>query len=122
MKTIKSSLLGFKKLDDSDTDVLMLQIQEILSQHQEILINRLLSDLPTYLDYRFHVKATKAELDEMRSQLNFIKHKMVDLEMFPEVIAHVRANTTTHLSNEIFYTGIDRLLLAYKTNPTLTVS
>ena len=121
MKTIKSPLLGFKKLDDSDPDVLMLQLQEVLSQHQEILINRLLSDLPTYLDYRFQLKASKAELEEIREKLVFLKTRNVDLEMFGEIVARVRSNATTHLSNELFYSGIDRLLQAYVKAPALSL-
>ena len=113
MKTIKSPLLGFKKLDDSDPEVLMLQLQEVLRQHQEILINRLLSDLPTYLDYRFHLRASKTELEEIREKLVFLKNKNVDLEMFEEVVTRVRSNATTHLSNELFYSGIDKLLQVY---------
>lgn len=121
MKTIKSPLLGFKKLDDSDSDVLMVQLQEVLSQHQEILINRLLSDLPTYLDYRFQLKASKTELEEIREKLVFLKSRNVDLEMFREVVERVKSNTTTHLSNELFYSAIDRLLQTYVKVPTLSL-
>ncbi|CAN5231338.1 hypothetical protein BH09BAC3_BH09BAC3_21030 [soil metagenome] len=120
MKTIKSPLLGFKKLDDSNSETLMHQLQEVLSQHQEILINRLLRDLPTYLDYRFHLKASKGELEEIREKLVFLKNKNVDLEMFGEVVSQVKSNATTHLSNELFYSGIDKLLQVYVKDTALS--
>jgi len=122
MKTIKSPLLGFKKLDDSDDEILMLQLQEVLSQHQEILINRLLSDLPTYMDYRFQLKVSKSEIGEIREKLIFLKHKNVDLEMFKDIVNKVKSTTTTHLSNEIFYAEIDKLLQLYVRDPSPSLS
>ncbi|NOT73807.1 MAG: hypothetical protein HOP08_02685 [Cyclobacteriaceae bacterium] len=118
MKTIKSALLGFKKLDDSNPDVLLEQLREVLSQHQEILINRLLRDLPTYLDYRFNMKSTKAELDEIKDRLNYLKTKNVDLTIFDHVLQQVKTKTITQLTNEVFYTQIDAAIKVYEDEPT----
>ncbi|CAN5486701.1 hypothetical protein BH10BAC4_BH10BAC4_15120 [soil metagenome] len=110
MKIIKSALLGFKKLDDSDPDLLLSQLREVLHQHQEILINRLMSDLPTYLYYRFQLKVTTGEIDEIREKLVYLKNKNVNMETFKEVVNQVQTKPTTHLTNELFYSEIDSLL------------
>jgi hypothetical protein len=50
MKTIKSALLGTKSLIDTNPEVLLVQLKEILKAHRELIINRLMGDLPTYLE------------------------------------------------------------------------
>jgi hypothetical protein len=124
MKIIKSALLGFKKLDDSDPDLLLSQLREVLHQHQEILINRLMSDLPTYLYYRFQLKVTKGEIEEIREKLAYLKNKNVNMETFKEVIHQVQTKPTTHLTNELFYAEIDSLLKLFvkDTVPGLVLS
>ena len=124
MKIIKSALLGFKKLDDSDPDLLLSQLREVLHQHQEILINRLMSDLPTYLYYRFQLKVTKGEIDEIREKLAYLKNKNVNMETFKEVVNQVQTKPTTHLTNELFYSEIDSLLKLFvkDTVPGLVLS
>ncbi len=117
MKIIKSPLLGFKKIDDSDSELLLAQLREVLNQHQEILINRLLSDLPTYLYYRFNVKANNAELDEIKVKLVYLKNKNVNLDAFDTIVREVMSKPTTHLTNEPFYAEIDAVIKLYIKEP-----
>jgi hypothetical protein len=117
VKTIKSPLLGFKKIDDSHPEILLTQLREVLNQHQEVLINRLLRDLPTYLNYRFNVKAKNSELDEIKLKLVYLKNMNVNLEAFESIVQQVNAKPTTHLTNEPFYSQIDALIRLYIKEP-----
>jgi hypothetical protein len=47
MKTIKSALLGTKKIIDSNPDALLFQLKEIIKEHRAVILTRLLGDLPT---------------------------------------------------------------------------
>ena len=94
-----------------------MQLREVLNQHQEILINRLLSDLPTYLNYRFNIKANNSELDEIKLKLVFLKNKNVNLAAFNDVVLQVQSKATTHLTNEPFYMEIDAVIRLYIKEP-----
>lgn len=69
MKTVKSALLGTKSLIDINEEVLLVQLKEILKQHRELIINWMLGDLITYLDYKFNVKPTKQMLEKVKDEL-----------------------------------------------------
>ncbi len=56
MKTVKSALLGNKQLIDTNADVLMIQLKDIIKEHRALVIARLITDLPIYLQYKFELK------------------------------------------------------------------
>lgn len=110
MKTIKSALLGNKQLIDNNPDVLLLQLREILKEHRELIIARMISDLPTYIIYKFNVKPTRKMVETVKDQLLDLKKGNVDLDKYSNVVQMVLNRAVTHLTNEPFYVEIDEYL------------
>jgi hypothetical protein len=117
MKTIKSALLGTKQLIDTNPDVLLIQLREILKEHRELIITRMISDLPTYIIYKFNVKPTRKMVESVKDQLLDLKKGNVDLDKYSNVVQMVLNRAVTHLTNEPFYVEIDEYLA-----PTIQVS
>ena len=113
MKTIKSALLGNKQLIDTNPDVLLLQLKEILKEHRELIITRMVGDLTTYIIYKFEVKPTKNMLEIVKSQLLDLKKGPVDLDKYKLVVQMVLNRAVTHLTNEPFYMEIDEYLAQF---------
>ena len=113
MKTIKSALLGTKSLIDTNPEVLLVQLKEILKAHRELIINRLMGDLPTYLDYKFNVKADKKMLELVKDRLIDLKKSNADLDTYNSIVQLVLNRSVTHLTNEPFYAEIDEYLSSY---------
>jgi hypothetical protein len=110
MKTIKSALLGVKTLIDRNPDALLFQLQEIIKEHRALVITRMLGDLPTYLDYKFQVKANKDMISSVHDKLLTLKNSNADLAKYEGVVQQVLNRTVTHLTNEPFYSEIDEYL------------
>jgi hypothetical protein len=110
MKKIKSALLGNKQLIDTNPDVLLLQLREILKEHRELIITRMISDLPTYIIYKFNVKPTRKMVESVKDQLLDLKKGNVDLDKYSNVVQMVLNRAVTHLTNEPFYVEIDEYL------------
>ncbi len=113
MKTIKSALLGNKSLIDTNEEVLMVQLKEILKEHRELIINRLIGDLTTYLVYKFNVKPDKKMLDMVKDRLLDLKKSNADLHAYNSIVLQVMKQPVTHLTNEPFYVEIDAYLAEY---------
>ncbi len=113
MKTIKSALLGTKKIIDSNPDALLFQLKEIIKEHRAIIITRLLGDLPTYLDYKFQVKANKELLLSVKEKLLSLKNSGINLDCYDSVVQQVMTKAVCHLTNEPFYVEIDEYLAPY---------
>jgi hypothetical protein len=113
MKTIKSALLGTKQLIDTNPDVLLLQLREILKEHRELIITRMISDLPTYIVYKFNVKPTRKMVESVKDQLLDLKKGNVDLDKYSNVVQMVLNRAVTHLTNEPFYVEIDEYLAPF---------
>jgi hypothetical protein len=110
MKTVKSALLGSKALVDRNQAALLFQLQEIIKEHRALVITRMLSDLPTYLDYKFQVKATKDMISSVHDKLLTLKNSNADLTKYEGVVQQVLNRSVTHLTNEPFYMEIDEYL------------
>ncbi len=107
MKTIKSALLGTKSLIDTNEEVLIVQLKDILKQHRELIINRLLGDLITYLDYKFQTKPDKPMMDAIKDKLIALKKSNVSMEYYQSIEKQVMNRAVIHLTNEPFYVEID---------------
>lgn len=112
MKAIESNLIGRKPVLAKDPGVMRFQVQQILNAHRDTLINSLLKDVPFFLAYRFRAKATEAELHEIESKLLQLKKGNVDIDhTYHSIVAQVKKKTITRLTNELFYSEIEELLL-----------
>jgi hypothetical protein len=113
MKTVKSALLGSKQLIDTNSEVLLTQLKEIIKEHRALIITRLLNDLPTYFDYKFEVKVNKDLLLKIKNDLLDLKNGNVDLKAYNNVVQQLLNRAVVHLTNEPFYKEIDECLFVY---------
>ena len=120
MKTIKTPLFT-RKIEDSNPDVILFQLREILTDYRKSLISRLILDLPTYLDYRFKIKADKKQLEDIREKLYEIKNRSADLSKYDVIVQQVLANESTYISTRLFYQEIDRNISSYLSEAPLTL-
>jgi hypothetical protein len=104
---IVQTMSGIKRIESRDKEVTMLQVREILNEQRKLLINRLLQDLHTYIDYRFHVRADQQQLDHIKERLDAMKNYAVDLNNYEKVLQQVLVNDRTHLTTAPFYQEID---------------
>jgi hypothetical protein len=106
MKTIRT-VLGNKKIEDSDHHLAMLQLRDILDAHRGTLINRLIADLPCYIDYKFNVKVNSKELETIKEKLSYLKNSSVDMDKYRFIFDSVMSNETTYVDAGPFYKEID---------------
>jgi hypothetical protein len=110
MKTVKSALLGSKNLIDTNQEVLLVQLREIIKEHRALIINRLVSELPVYLDFKFQYKPDKDSSIRIKEELMSLKNAGVGLQHYENVVSQLMNRPVVHLTNEPFYQEIDHLL------------
>lgn len=113
MKTVKSALLGAKQLIDTNEEVLIVQLKEIIKEHRALIIARLVGELPTYLDYKFNFKTDKDSLMKIKDSLLSLKNSGVDLKAYDNIVQQLLNRAVVHLTNEPFYVEIDEHLKDY---------
>lgn len=118
MKTIKTGF-GIKKIEDCEEGVLILQLREILTVHRAALIQRLVSDIPIYLEYIFHIKVEKKQLEEIKDRLSLLKNSSIDLDKYNSIVQQVAKQDVTHLTNEIFYQELNECIGWHLNEPQL---
>jgi hypothetical protein len=109
MKSIKTAN-GIKRIEECAESVALVKIREILTDHRNTLINRLILDLPVYLSYRFNIKCEKEQLQSITDRLYSLKHYPIDLDKYDALTQTILANVTTHLNTELFYKEIDQAI------------
>jgi hypothetical protein len=106
MKTVRT-VLGTKRIEDVDHHVVLLQLRDILDAHRGTLISRLISDLPTYIDYKFHIKVNSKELETIKEKLSFLKNSSVDMDKYGFILESVMSRELTYVAAGPFYKEID---------------
>jgi hypothetical protein len=104
MKTIKSALIGTKSLPDTNYND---ELRRILREHRTVILTRLLNELPTYLDYKFHSKPSKATMDSIKERLLSLKDSYVSLENYNNTVTMIETRQLSVLSGEEFYGEIN---------------
>jgi hypothetical protein len=112
MKT-RRTLSGIKRIEATDREVTLLQVRDILNEQRKVLINRLLADLHTYIDYKFRVKANSQQLEHIKEKLDSLKNYAVDLSKYGTILQQVFENDSTYINTEPFYNEIDENILWY---------
>jgi hypothetical protein len=112
MNTVKNIKIatGLKRIELGDENFALLQIREVLKEHRETLINRLISDLSTYINYTFSTPPTREQLEQIKDKLISLKHATISLPAYSEIIGEVLANETTHVRSEPFYQEINTVI------------
>jgi len=113
MKTVKSALLGAKHLIDTNNEVLIIQLKEIIRDHRALIITRMIGELPTYLDYKFNFRTDRDSLMKIKDSLLSLKSSGVDVKMYDNIAQQLMNRAVVHLTNEPFYAEIDEHLNDY---------
>jgi hypothetical protein len=116
IRTIKIST-GVKRIEDQDRNIALLKLREFLFEERKLLINRLESDLNTYVQYRFSKKVNANQLEKIKTKLNSLKNSSVDLDHYAIIVRNFFHQENTHISSEPFYREIDECL-AEELRPT----
>lgn len=108
---------GVKKIDLGNDNMAMLQIGDVLKEHRQILINSMLSDLPSYIRYQFRTPATRDQLQQIKNKLLDLRNSAINLSRYGDTINDVMAKETSHVRSEPFYLEINEVI-AGEMNPS----
>lgn len=106
MKRVRT-IFGIKRLEETDKQIMLLQVREIFNEQRKALINRLLNDLHTYIDYRFCIKADARQLDYIKEKLDSLKNHSIDLDRYSELLQQVMEKDNSYINTVPFYREID---------------
>lgn len=106
MRKIKIAT-GIKRIEDSDNNATMFRLRDVLSEHRNILITRLASDLGAYIDYKFKQRPSARQLESIKENLYALKNSVIDLDRYTDIIDHFFNHEMTYIGNEPFFSEID---------------
>lgn len=106
-----------KRIEEADYDITLFRIQEILSEHRSTLIMRILTDLPTYLQFKFYTKVDKDVQGILKDKLFELSNSKINLDRYDEIVQEIRKNSSYKVPSQEFFKEIDTLLDA-QLNPS----
>lgn len=111
MKIIESPLVGQRFITARNKSGRLFQVKQVLNQHRDLLITRLLRDIPYFLAFKYQARANETELEEIKSKLMDLQKRDVDLTNYASIVEQIKRRTTIKLNNQEFFREIDQLLL-----------
>jgi len=119
MKTIKT-VNGIKKIDETNVNLISIQLRTILQDHRATLIDKLISGgIETYVDYKFNIKISPKKIQTLKLNLENLKDAGIDPQRYRSIYEAVAKSDFVSLDNTIFYNEIDFTLKGYVFDPTL---
>ena len=109
-----------KHIEEGDERVTLLRIQEILTEHRSTLIMGILSDLPTYLQFKFYAKVDKETQGNLRDKLFELSNSKINLDRYLDIVHEIEKNNSYRVPSQEFFREIDGLLDS-ALNPTQLV-
>ena len=107
MKIIKSRLIGTRCIKAKDPNIQLFQIRMLLNQHRDALVDRILTDLSTYIDFKFKTQPARSDLIVLFERLSAFKTKDVDLEFYEPILKQLNRKDEIILTNDYFFMEID---------------
>ena len=107
MKIIKSGLIGARVVKAKEANVQLFQIRTIFNQHRDALVNRILSDLSTYIDFKFHLQPARPELVSLAEKIAGLKNRDVDLDYYAPLLKELKRKDEIKIKNDYFFLEID---------------
>jgi len=107
MKIIKSRLIGTHCIKAKDPNIQLFQIRLLLNQHRDALVERIQSDLATYIDYKFKVQPSRSNLQVIFEKLSAFKTRDVDLEYYEPLLKQLHRKDELQFTNDCFFMEID---------------
>jgi hypothetical protein len=117
MKILKSRLIGMRCIKAKDPNIQLFQIRMLLNQHRNALVERILMDLATYVDFKFKSQPTRSNLITIFEKLVELKTKDVDLEYYTPVIKQLKRKDEISLTNDCFFMEIDDQIRMHLSSP-----
>ena len=99
-----------KHIEEADQNITLFRIQEILSEHRTMLITGILTDLPTYLQFKFYTKVDKEAQANLRDKLFELSNSKVNLDRYTEIVEEIKRNNSYRVPSSEFFKEIDTLL------------
>lgn len=99
-----------KHIEEGDERVTLFRIQEILSEHRSSLIMGILSDLPTYLQFKFYTKVDKDMQGILRDKLFELSSSKINLDRYLDIVHEIEKNSNYRVPSQEFFKEIDSLL------------
>ena len=99
-----------KHIEEGDERVTLFRIQEILSEHRSTLVMGILSDLPTYLQFKFYTKVDKEMQGILRDKLFELSNSKVSLDRYLDIVHEIEKNSTFRVPSQEFFREIDSIL------------
>lgn len=112
MKIIRSSFLGARVVRAQDPNIQFFQIRSIFNLHRDALIDRVLSDLPTYIEYKFGRISSRQELLHIGEGLLELKQHDIDVDFYAPVFKMLKRRDEIKLNNEYFFLELDEKIRA----------
>ena len=81
-----------------------------MSEHRSALIMGILSDLPTYLQFKFYTKVDKEMQGILRNKLSELSNSKVNLDRYLEIVHEIEKNSNYRVPSQEFFKEIDSLL------------
>lgn len=106
-----------KHIEEGDQRVTLYRIQESLSEHRTMLITGILTDLPTYLQFKFYTKVDKEKQELLRDKLMELSNSKVNLDKYLDIVHEIEKNSNYRVPSQDFFREIDGVLDALL-NPT----
>src|SRR5688572_14680726 len=91
MKSVRIAS-SIKQIEEADHNVTLFRIQEILSEHRTMLITGILTDLPTYLQFKFYTKVDKEMQGVLRDKLLDLSNSKVNLDRYDGIVQEIKKN------------------------------
>jgi hypothetical protein len=110
---------GIKRIEDADMNAMLFRLRDILTEHRGILITRLISDIGTYIDYKFAIKADSRQMEIAKDSLQALKNSVLDLDKYNDIIDRCINNEITYIGSEPFMQEIDDHLVTSLNLPQL---
>lgn len=99
-----------KHLEEADHNITLFRIQEILSEHRTMLITGVLTDLPTYLQFKFYTKVDKEMLSVLRDKLFELSNGKVNLDRYNDIVQEIKQNNNYRVPSADFFREIHSLI------------
>jgi len=117
MKTIRIAT-GIKRLDlGRNVFSSIAKIRELLKEHRQVLIDRLLEDLPTYILYQYDARPSIGQLNNIRSRLHALRAGEISTFRYDSVIDDILDYDVVSVKSEPFYFEINEAISA-EMNPS----
>ena len=109
MKSVRIAS-AVKHIEEGDERVTLFRIQEILSEHRSTLVMGILSDLPTYLQFKFYTKVDKEMQGILRDKLFELSNSKVSLDRYLDIVHGIEKNSNFRVPSQEFFREIDSVL------------